>query len=638
VDRAAEGWDVTELLPWNTSGEWTCQRTANARVDPSREEVREEFSDLLGVDLSDLRIRRGDTRSRGARALSQRTGGVNEVLFDEACPTRETLAHELSHVAQRRLAGSRPVGVLGPVDGPAELEASSAAVRLARGEAVQVSRPVEADCQREALPNTEAVEVWHALNAVFDPDPSAAVEALRRGGPATREAYRVLFGRRLEQDIPRELGDSSEAMQALAVIWPAMSVGDRVEGCLGFDDDEDGLLQVLRTASDAEIAAYRSDPRFEHQLATLDGTQRLEAPNRVHPELRVQNTGAYLRGEAPAASAGDYAGALELLGVACRGPVVDTGLLLGLLTALPEPWRGRLRREAPSVLWAVLRARTAPGWVALVTDLLQTGTVDFHLGIDAALDGLTVDHSLLSAVLDHLEPARRAEVRRAWLADRQGSGDEAVVAPWRDLEARFEGLSAEDRDTAVHLLLGGAEVEELTERGRDTVELMRLRQEERLGLWSKPVEALTTTDDALELAHVQFLALHEQVPEEGDVPWELLAGLVALDRQFHQAFDRYAAAGDAIAGLAATVMATAVCVLVCAIGGPAGAAVAPTLFQVLAGRAVVVALGGRRRRHRGHGRGGGAHSRRREVLAGRGPGRRGGRGRSAPAGWAAGSR
>ena len=662
LDQARAGREVVELLPWRGSMEWTRQQVSpspGARVEPTSEEVLSEFSDLLGVDLRDTRVQTSGAAAQGARALARRSGPRDEAVFSDRLVDRETVAHELAHVAQRRLAGARELHPLSLADSPAEREADQAAGQLARGRPFRVSQPVDAAVMRQALPETDAIQVWLALNSVSGPDADAALTALERGGPATREAYRQIYGARLEQDFQRELGGTPQAMQALAFMWPFMSVGDRVEGCLGLDDDEGGIVSVFRTASDDELVAYRSDPRRAQQLGQLSGDELLEARNRLYPELRVQNTGARiqeadgwlsddedgaiaallrldlqerqqlwvrfreeleevlddeqlalvrrvcqgvedpeaiaaLRGATESRSPETWEEALELVAEVAGGPWVHTDRLVSVLVGLPASWRRRICSEAPPELWMIYRARCSPAWMPLVNRLLQTGVLDFDLGLEAALVGAGVDQALLVAVCDSLEPTRRATVRKGYLAAHQGSDSDPALQAWRSIEVQLSELSSKDRDTAITHLLGGPAVAELTGPGggRDAIELMRLRQEQRLALGGGLVDLVTTTDDALELAHVQFLALYRQVPERGEVPFELLAGLVALDQQFDEAFEGYSRTVDRVADLAGVLAATAVVVVATLLLGPAAVGAAPTLLQVLGANGVRIAVGG----------------------------------------------
>ena len=70
LERARAGWDVVDLLPWKGPMSWTrerCGLSSSDRVDPTRDEVLAEFSELLGVDLSNVDVR---TTGAAIRALA----------------------------------------------------------------------------------------------------------------------------------------------------------------------------------------------------------------------------------------------------------------------------------------------------------------------------------------------------------------------------------------------------------------------------------------------------------------------------------------------------------------------------------------------------------------------------------------
>ncbi len=284
LERARAGWDVVELLPWKGPMSWTrerCGLSSSDRVDPTRDEVLAEFSELLGVDLSNVDVRTTGAGDQGARAVARRDGSRDQAVFGSRHVDRETVAHELAHVAQRRLVGAQEQAPLSRVDSPAEREASHAASQLARGLPFQVSQPLDAAAMRDALPGSEAIDVWHALNSVFDPDPQAGLEALRRGGPATRTAYQQHFGRRLEEDFWREATDSDVYVQALEVLWPVMNAEDRAQAARGSRLEERFVAFVSRrvlinlTANEHSLRS-EVQPRYEGagaaaELATLRG-------------------------------------------------------------------------------------------------------------------------------------------------------------------------------------------------------------------------------------------------------------------------------------------------------------------------------------------------------------------------------
>ncbi len=196
-----------------------------------------------------------------------------------------------------------------------------------------------------------------ALNSVFNADAKIALEALQRGGPSTREAYRQIYGRRLEKDFRDRFDGTPEAMQALALMWPVMSVGDRVEGCLGWDDDEQGLLSVIRTASDDEIAAYRSEgpvpavPALGRRppRSAQPGLSRAAGPARgqADPGSRRLVRRRRARGDPSLAPAGPRRAADALCPVR-TGPRRGPGRRAAQPGGSHLPWRGRPRGHGPA--------------------------------------------------------------------------------------------------------------------------------------------------------------------------------------------------------------------------------------------------------------------------------------------------
>ncbi|HUQ03195.1 MAG TPA: DUF4157 domain-containing protein [Kofleriaceae bacterium] len=236
-----------------------------------------------GEDFSDVEVRLGDVRGSGHGARAVFEGGRDVISFDEAAPRAEQVAHELVHVAQRRRFGEGSGGVA-TADSAPEVEARELAPRLAAGHVVEVNA---APSGRVHLDDEVAETVHENLNGWID-DESAALRALRGDSdiPGTIAAYQRLFHVKIWTDF-QDNASGSILHSAMALLWPHMSLVERLETMTGVDDDEAGILQTIQNASDAECMAARED--IQPYLDELEVPDQFTARQRIWPERALQN-------------------------------------------------------------------------------------------------------------------------------------------------------------------------------------------------------------------------------------------------------------------------------------------------------------------------------------------------------------
>lgn len=239
------------------------------------------MSRSFGEDFSDVQVRAGG--ASGGSALATYEGGRDVIQFDSAAPSREQVAHELTHVVQRRRFGEGSGGFSRMAD-DSEVEARDLGARAAAGHAVDVRTAPSAAMQRDG---DVAQNIHDKLHGWVD-DETGALADLRgdRDRRTTVTTYRTRFSIELWTDfIDNASGDTLR--QALALLWPFMTLLQRLETMTGFDDDEDGILQTIQNASDAEVRAARDG--IQTYLDELDVPDQYTARRRVWPEQPVEN-------------------------------------------------------------------------------------------------------------------------------------------------------------------------------------------------------------------------------------------------------------------------------------------------------------------------------------------------------------
>ncbi|WP_428267025.1 hypothetical protein, partial [Haliangium sp.] len=120
-----------------------------------------------------------------------------------------------------------------------------------------------------------------ALRALHGLDPAA----LRR----LRSTYQSEYGATLEHEFSAYC-DDAQATEAVAILWPAIPVVDRLRRNTGLlDDNEDGMMDVLRTATRAELAVAAADPGLLGLLDELSDDQQYQARRLIWPERRREH-------------------------------------------------------------------------------------------------------------------------------------------------------------------------------------------------------------------------------------------------------------------------------------------------------------------------------------------------------------
>ena len=238
----------------------------------------------LGQDFRDVEVRLGNANGSGQGAYTASSGARDVIAFDRSSPSREQLAHELVHVTQRRRFGAGQRG-LESGESASEVEARQLAPRLAGGEAVEVRAAPAARVQRD---DVVAQRIHDNLHGLVTDDEEAALQELRddHDRAETCRAYQQLFDDSLWGDfIDNASGDTLH--QALALLWPHMTLLERLDTMTGADDDEDGIMQTIRNASDDEVTVARDS--IQPYLDELDVADQYTMRCRIWPEDPVAN-------------------------------------------------------------------------------------------------------------------------------------------------------------------------------------------------------------------------------------------------------------------------------------------------------------------------------------------------------------
>lgn len=239
------------------------------------------MSRSFGEDFSDVEVRTGG--GSGGSALASYEGGRDVIQFDSAAPSREQVAHELTHVVQRRRFGEGSGGFSRMAD-DSEVEARDLGARAASGQAVDVRAAPSASMQRDG---DVAQNIHDKLHGWVD-DETGALADLRgdRDRRTTVNTYNTRYSIQLWTDfIDNASGDTLQ--QALALLWPHMKLIDRLETMTGVDDDEDGILQTIRSASQPEREEARTE--IQPYLDELEVPDQYTARTLIWPERAVAN-------------------------------------------------------------------------------------------------------------------------------------------------------------------------------------------------------------------------------------------------------------------------------------------------------------------------------------------------------------
>jgi hypothetical protein len=256
---------------------------AAGHVAPDPLGVR-EIGRSLGESFADVEIRLGDAGGSGHDAFATVEGGRDVIAFDESAPSREQVAHELVHVAQRRRFGQAGDGGSADSASAPELEAHQLAPRVAAGETVDVRA---APTSRIHFDAAVARSIHEKLHGWID-DEAGALRDLRGDHSirATIDAYEDEFGYSIWGDF-KDNASGSILTSALALLWPHMTLLERLDSHTGLDDDEAGILQTIQNASDAECMAARDG--IQTYLDELEVPDQFTARQRIWPERALQN-------------------------------------------------------------------------------------------------------------------------------------------------------------------------------------------------------------------------------------------------------------------------------------------------------------------------------------------------------------
>jgi len=243
------------------------------------------YGRALGHDFRNVEVRVGDARGSGRGAFATVEGGRDVIAFDATSPSREQVAHELIHVAQRRRFGESSGGVA-PRESAPEVEARELAERVASGEAVDVHAAPSGSVHRD---DTVAQLIHEKLHGTFVDDEAGALRDLRSdtNHATTVTTYLSSYNVSLWADF---IDNASGTIlhQALALLQPHTPLLQRLETYLGWDDDEGSILLTIQNASDAELQEAGRDRlmRFVNELDAADGYSALR---RISPAKGVEN-------------------------------------------------------------------------------------------------------------------------------------------------------------------------------------------------------------------------------------------------------------------------------------------------------------------------------------------------------------
>ena len=123
-----------------------------------------------------------------------------------------------------------------------------------------------------------------------------ALSALRRGGHALREAYHDKYSLWLEEEFQSYCNDD-QFTEALSILWRAIPIANRIELQLSFwNDNEDGMMEVFRSASRTELDTYVLDSTtVDSHLSQLSDADAYEARTLIYPDRRVENVGLFIQ-------------------------------------------------------------------------------------------------------------------------------------------------------------------------------------------------------------------------------------------------------------------------------------------------------------------------------------------------------
>ncbi len=280
-------------------------------------------------DLSQVRAHVGGEAAAASEHIGAAAYATGDHIAFRNQPDLHTAAHEAAHVVQQR-AGVQLTGSVGRAGDAYEQQADAVADAVTQGasatalleagiaapgprsvpagapqaQALQMESAEDADAHvggargSHEAPNASAAERARTIHEAFhgsllSEDEERAMEQIRGQSVAAirriRSTYQAAYSRSLEDEFASYC-EGDQANEALTLIWPAMPVIDRLTrntGTLG--DNEDGMMDVLRTAPRSELAVAAVDSRLTGLLDELSDDQQYEARRLIWPERKREN-------------------------------------------------------------------------------------------------------------------------------------------------------------------------------------------------------------------------------------------------------------------------------------------------------------------------------------------------------------
>ncbi len=229
-------------------------------------------------DLRHVRAHRGGDAARANRAMGSLAYTFGEQVAFVGSPSLHTAAHEAAHVIQQRY-GALPSGGVGQAGDAFERHADAVADRVIQGRSAeglldQVRRMgragVAVQFQDDAATQGakgRAQKIKEALLDGWTEDEEGALNQIRGQSSGAiqqiRSQYRSLTGRWLEADF-KAYCNEKQTTEALGLIWPCLTLKEKIkanitEGVLWNTENEEGILDVLKNASESDLKAAAKD-------------------------------------------------------------------------------------------------------------------------------------------------------------------------------------------------------------------------------------------------------------------------------------------------------------------------------------------------------------------------------------------
>jgi len=201
--NGAFGNDFVQGIQRKGSGAVTSKDPAATFSDATRGggqlPYRAEMEAAFGEDFSNVKASVGQSAAMGSIGAKAAASGET-VAFADASPTKETVAHEVAHVAQARQFGGAGVNAKSAVSSPgqaSEREADAVAAKVVAGESVQVSQApgpgiaLETDTEVTTDPEKALADAARAKAMGMDTAHDQAVED---------DGLGLYYGNRLDYD------------------------------------------------------------------------------------------------------------------------------------------------------------------------------------------------------------------------------------------------------------------------------------------------------------------------------------------------------------------------------------------------------------------------------------------------------